>query len=95
MTDLESDFIVDDIAEDAFPLLDELSQDIKLKKSDLKQALQDDFNLSNMFVERVYGAWELEKESDRNKKMAESLKKPHPAHRNRIKVLETFIKEIL
>ena len=87
----ETDIIVDKASETAFPFLDELDNTNEMNELDLKNALSDEYGYSLYLSDRIYNAWE----DYRNKKLLKGLKKPHPAHRNRIKVLETFIKEIL
>tara|TARA_R100000664_G_scaffold1672_5_gene4416 strand:- start:17803 stop:18090 length:288 start_codon:yes stop_codon:yes gene_type:complete len=90
-----NDDIMDDIAETAFDELYELSKDKTLTKKDLIIALMEDYNIDEFIAIQVYDAWDLEKNRNRNIKMAEGLKEPHPAHKNRLKTLETFVKEIL
>jgi hypothetical protein len=87
----ETDIIVDKASETAFSFLDELNDTNELNDSDLKIALSSEHGYSEYLTERIFDAWQ----DYRNRKMLKGLKKPHPAHRNRIKVLETFIKEIL
>ena len=91
MSDTELDFIVDRACNNAFPLLDELDRTNEMEDIDLINALKDDFGYPDNLAERVFDAWQLKKET----KIIKVLKKPHPAHRGRMKILETFIKEVL
>ncbi len=95
MTTTEFDLLLDEICDEAFDLLDELSMDNTMTDIELRNSLVDDYNISEMMASRVYGAWGLRNKEKSNIALAEGLKEPHPAHKARLKVLETVVKEIL
>jgi hypothetical protein len=59
--------------------------------SALQTALAEEFELSSYITDKLLDAWK----DDRNRQLAKAFKEPHPAHKNRMKILQTFIKEIL
>lgn len=87
MTDTWVDFAIDKACDSAFPLLDELDKTKEMGEADLINALMDDFGCSYNFAERILGAWQIEKEN-RNKST-------HSVDVNSMKILNTFIKEVL
>ena len=95
MTMTEFDLLLDEISGEAFDLLDELSTDSTMTDIELRNCLVDDYNISEMMASRVYDAWHLRNKDRYNKKLADGLKEPHPAHKARMKVLETVVKELL
>lgn len=62
MSDLLSDFIVDDISEKIFPMLDDLykEHDWELTSADYVDAIIDK-GVTEYFAYRVYGAWLFDK----------------------------------
>lgn len=63
MSVLVSDFVVDDVAEEAFPMLDELHKehDYELTSADYIDAIIE-LGVVEFIAIRVYGAWLLQKE---------------------------------
>ncbi len=95
MTTTELDLFLDEISNEAFDSLDELSKNSEMTDIDLRNSLIEDYDISEMMASKVYGAWELRNKDIYNKKLVNALKEPHPAHAGRMKVLETVVKEIL
>jgi hypothetical protein len=95
MTTTEYDLAIDNASETAFPFLDVLDNTNEFTQIELKDALCDEFGYSDMLASRIHDAWEMRNRDIFNKKLAEGLKEPHPAHAGRLKVLETVVKEIL
>ena len=63
MSVLVSEFIIDDVAEKAFPMLDELHKehDWELTSADYIDAIVE-LEVSEYIATRVYGAWLMQKE---------------------------------
>tara|TARA_R110000787_G_scaffold16340_5_gene49678 strand:+ start:2246 stop:2521 length:276 start_codon:yes stop_codon:yes gene_type:complete len=91
MSTNETDILIDSLSEFAFAYLTDLSNTNEMNDSDLQIALTEEFELSGYIADKLLDAWK----DDRNKRLAKALKEPHPAHRHRMKTLQTFIKEIL
>mgnify|MGYP003133169776 CR=1 FL=1 len=92
MATTEYDLMFDGAAEKAFPYLDEINNNETLEEHEMINALIDEFDMNLILAENLVSSWNSH---TRNKKMADGLKEPHPAHKNRIKILNTVIKEIL
>ena len=95
MTTNEYDLIIDEIADEAFDLLNTLSTDKTMSDIELRNEICESFDISEMMATRVYGAWELQRKEKNNTRLVNGLQEPHPAHKARIKALETVVKEIL
>tara|TARA_R100001463_G_scaffold52620_2_gene103461 strand:- start:8563 stop:8850 length:288 start_codon:yes stop_codon:yes gene_type:complete len=95
MTTNEYDLMIDEASETAFPFLDDLNERNEMSDIELRDALCDEYKYSEMMASRIYDAWYLRNTDRYNKKLADGLKEPHPAHKARMKVLETVVKELL
>jgi hypothetical protein len=95
MTTTEYDLAIDNASDTAFPFLDALNNDNEMSDIELKDALRDEYGYSDMLASRIHDAWEIRNKDIHNEKLANGLKKPHPAHAGRLKILETVVKEIL
>jgi 16S rRNA C967 or C1407 C5-methylase (RsmB/RsmF family) len=91
MSTNETDILIDNLSEDVFPFLTELNNTNEMDDSALQTALAEEFDLSGYIADKLLDAWK----DNRNRRLAKALKEPHPAHKHRIKTLQTFIKEIL
>ena len=59
MTDLESDFILDDLAEDVFPYLDELRESGETNMFGAPKYVMEEFGVDKQMAFRVVEAWML------------------------------------
>ena len=91
MSTNETDILIDNLSEFVFAYLYDLNNTNEMDDSALQTALAEEFELSGYIADKLLDAWK----DDRNKRLAKALKEPHPAHRHRMKTLQTFIKEIL
>lgn len=91
MSTNETDILIDNLSEFAFAYLTDLSDTNEMNDSDLQIALTEEFELSGYIADKLLDAWK----DNRNKRLANALKEPHPAHKHRMKILKTFIQEIL
>ena len=91
MSTNETDILIDNLSEFACAYLYDLNNTNEMDDSALQTALAEEFDLSGYIADKLLDAWK----DNRNKRLASALKEPHPAHKHRIKTLQTFIKEIL
>ena len=57
MTDLESDFILDDLAEDVFPYLDELRESGETNMFGAPRYVMEEFGVNKQMAFKVVQAW--------------------------------------
>ena len=87
----ETDILIDKLSETVFPYLTDLDYSNEMSTLDLQVALSEEYEINEYIAEKLVSAWEY----DRHKELVTKSKKISSPDAQRIKILQTFVKEVL